>query len=806
MWSFLARLILRNRLAFLITLGGITLFMAWNASKVQLSYELGRMLPDTEKDLVEYKIFKETFGEDGAVLVIGIEPSNLFSLDIFNDWYELGDAIKKTDGIEEVVSLARCYHIVKNDSIQRLDFKPILTSKPKTQEELDSLKKIILSLPPYEGLLYSTKSNATLMAVTLNKAKLNTKSRLTLVDSIKSAADRFGEKHALQMHYSGLPYIRTAISRKVAYELLLFIVLALGVTSGILLIFFRSFKAMFFSILVVLIGVIWSFGSIVLMGYKISILIGLIPPLIIVIGVPNCILLLNKYHTEYQRHGNKIKALSRMIERIGMTTFLANVTTAIGFGVFYFTHTKMLMEFGLIASMNVMATYVISLILIPILFSFLAEPDVRHIKHLKGKNINRILKKIDFIVHHNRKMVYSLVIIIVLLSLYGMTKINSVGFIVDDLPKKDPIYTDLKFFEEKICPVMPFEISIDTKKKNGVISDNGKVLYKIKNLQKSLLEFPEFSKPVSVVEALKFAYQGYKDGNPKYFVLPSPTELKKLSDFISNSPQQKGNVFKTFIDSTKQTTRISIQMVDVGSVRMKEILSELRPKVDSIFNPEDYHVVLTGNSVIFATGNEYLLTNLKESVILALVLICGIMIMLFMSVRMITVSVLPSIIPLLMTAGLMGFCAIALKPSSILIFSIAFGIASDGTIYFLTKYRQEIKNRHFSISKAVSVTIEETGVSMVYTAIILFAGFGIFAASSFGGTQALGILVSLTLLIAYCSNLILLPAILLSLEKRLITKAFLSEPLIQVYDEDDDIDLDELEIKKEESLPLSTEK
>jgi predicted RND superfamily exporter protein len=168
-----------------------------------------------------------------------------------------------------------------------------------------------------------------------------------------------------------------------------------------------------------------------------------------------------------------------------------------------------------------------------------------------------------------------------------------------------------------------------------------------------------------------------------------------------------------------------------------------------------------------------------------------------MSPGMILTSVIPSLIPLIITAGVMGFCHIYIKPSTILVFSIAFGIASDGTLYFLTKYRQELKISNGNISRAVSLTIKETGVSMIYTAIILFCGFGIFSASSFGGTAALGILISVTLLIAYCSNLILLPCFLLSLEKKLTNKAFLQEPLIDVYNEEEDIDPDELEIKKE---------
>lgn len=798
MWAFLARLILRNKILFLILVSILTVFMGWRAVQVELSYEMARTLPEADQNYIDYVDFKKRFGEDGAVFAIGIQPKDIFSLKLFQDWYDLNDKIRQIDGIEEVVSLTRILNVVKNDSLQKFEFRKVVEKRPETQEQLDSIRKTIEGLHFYDSLIYHPGTKATLILITLDRKKLNTKNRIAMVDSITQEARNFGEKHHLQVHFSGLPYIRTAITRMVSQEMILFILLAIGVTTIILFLFFRSFNAVFFSLLVVLVGVTWSFGSMELLGYKISILTGLIPPLIIIIGVPNCILLLNKYQMEFARHGNKVKALARMIHSIGMTTFLANVTSGIGFGVFYFTNSKLLMEFGVVAALNVMLTYVISLILIPVIFSFLPPPKVKHLSHLQNKYLTRLLGKIDFWVHHKRRVIYVIVVVVMAISLYGTTQINTVGFIVDDLPSDHPVLVDLKFFESNFRGIMPFEISIDTRKTGGVIEDNAKVLYKEKALQKILAQYPEFSRSISLADFAKFVYQAYRDGNPKYFVLPPPTELNKINDYLENSIGDNGGKFRSFIDSTRQVTRVTTQMADVGSQRMQELLEELRPRIDSIFDPGQYDVKMTGNSVMFALGNKYLIQNLRESVFLAVILICFVMVGLFMSLRMITISVLPSVLPLIITAGLMGFFSIALKPSSILIFSIAFGIASDGTIYFLTKYRQELKDRKYGISKAVSLTIAETGLSMIYTAIILFAGFGIFAASKFGGTASLGILISLTLLIAYTSNLILLPTLLLSLEKRLTTKAFLSEPLIQVYDDDTEVEFDDLDKSQEE--------
>lgn len=795
MFRIIARIILRNRAALLVALGFLTLFFGWQASKITLSYEFAKILPANDPDFKAYDEFKKQFGEDGTVMLIGVKDSNFFTLKKFNDWHQLGKEIKQIDGIEAVVSEGEIFNIIKNESQKKFDIKPLVTGKIETQQELDSIAAVIDNLPFYDGFIRNSETGARLMAITFDKTKINTKNRIDIVNAIKAKADVFGKAHNLQLHISGMPYIRTAITGKVANELKLFLLLALLVCSIVLLIFFRNLTIVFFSVIVVCIAVIWSLGTIELFGYKITILSGLIPPLLIVIGIPNAILLLNKYHTEFRKHGNKIKALQQTVQRIGLTTFLANVTTAIGFFVFYFTRSNLLMEFGLVAAICTMTTWMISLILIPIIFSFLPVPDVKHTKHVQAKRMGFLLSTIDHIVHQHTRKVYVVVIILCIVAFYGTTKLSTVGYVVDDLPKKDPIYLDMKFFEENFKGVLPLEFSVDVKEKNGVM--DATVLQKINRLSRMLAKYPELSKPLTIVDGIKFSYQALNDGEKKYYILPGALDLARLNEYTGDM-KGKQNMFKSFLDSNKQITRISVQMADVGSVEMSKLVNELKPRVDSIFPTDKFDVQITGNSLIFLKGNDYLFKNLMESIVLAIVLISILMFGLFVSFRMVVFSIIPSIIPLLITAGIMGFAGVPLKPSTILIFSIAFGIASDQTIYFLTRYRQEMRHRHVPISKAVSITIGETGLSMIYTAVILFAGFFIFTASGFGGTAALGKLISVTLLVAMLTNIILLPCFLISFERRLTTRAFLEEPLIHVYDEDEDIELDELEIKKED--------
>lgn len=783
MWRKFSGLLLRNKLVFTLLVVLSTAFIGYEASKMELSYEFAKILPENDPTYIEYQDFKKQFGEDGNVMVLGFEDKNFFTLHKFNDWYHLSKAIKIISGIKEVLSVPTSYKLVKNDSLSKFDFVPLITTIPRTQQDVDSLKAEFDDLKFYDGIIYNKERGATLMAITFNRAALNSKRRLDIVKEIKTLTEAFATKHNVSMHYSGMPYIRSQMMEKVSHEMTLFLILAILITTIILWLFFRSAVNVFFSIIIVLMGVAWSIGILQLFGYKITILTGLIAPLIMVIGIPNCVFLINKYQSEFLLHRNKIKALSRTIETIGVTLFLANITTSIGFGVLYFTKSSMLVEFGVVAALSVMATYFITLILVPVMLFLLPPPKAKHTKHLEGKRINKILSVIDHLVQTKRTAIYVITLIITLIGLVGMFKINLIGYVVDDLPKKDPVYTDLHFFESAFKGVLPFEISVDSRKENGVFAQSAKVLYKMKVLQAVFAEYKEFSKPVSVVEAIKFSYQAYMGGNPKYYRVPSITDLRTLSDYSGGSLTGQDNKLKLFIDSTKRVTRISFQMADVGSKRIKELVAELRPKVDSIFDPKEYKVSMTGHSLVFLKSNDYLLYNLLESLIIEILLIAIVGMALFRSVSIIILSKLPCLIPLIITAGVMGFLDIRFKPSTILIFSIAFGISSDGTIYFLTKYRQELRKKGGDAFKAISEAIHDTGLSMIYTSIILFFGFSIFSVSSFGGTAALGVLISLTLIMSLITNLVLLPAILLSIANKRHNKEIMKQSIIELEEE-----------------------
>ena len=786
MFTYISKYILRHRTLLIILLTLATAFMAYKGQNVKLSYENSSLLPEKDTTRIHYQEFKNLFGEDGNVIVIGAINPEIFSIDQFNAWSELGNQIREIDGVLEVVSITRAINLVKNEETHEFNIKPIVSQKAQSQAEVDSLKTIITSLKFYEGMLYNPKTKATLMTITLNRHKLNNISRIALVDQIIQTVHTYQNKTKVEIHFSGMPYIRTVTMQKVKDELFLFVLLSTAIAAFIMLLFFKSVKVVFSSLVVVGIALVWVLGIQALFDYKITILSGVIPSLIVIIVIENCIYILNKYHWEYKSHGNKMRALSQVIHRIGFASLMTNASTALGFAAFILIPNQLLREFGVVTSISIMVLYVLTIVLLPIIFSFLAPPNAKQIKHLDNNFFGAVLDKIIYLISFRRKLIYGIAGGLIVIGFIGVSMMKTSGKIVDDFRSDDPTYLDLKFFENNFGGVMPFEISVDTKKKNGVM--NYSTIQKIDQLQNKINEHPEFSKPLSLIEVFKFARQSYYNGDSAKYSLPSSMEKNFILSYIPQNVQGSGNdLLKSFIDSSKQITRISFQMADVGTNHMDSLLAEIIPQVDSIFDVGKYKVNVTGNSVVYAKGTSFLIKNLFQSVLIAIFLISLLMAFLFTSFRMILVSMVPNIIPLLITAAIMGYAGIPIKPSTIIVFSIALGISVDNAIQYLSRYRHELKASHGNIKQSALNALHEAGFSMIYTSIVLVLGFSVFIVSEFGGTQALGILISTTLLIAMFFNILVLPSLLLSLDKRLVSKAF-TEDSIDVYAEDEEED------------------
>ena len=787
-WELIARIVLRNRILMLSIIAAITVFLALQWKNIHFTFTEANMLPDDNIANVEYNAFLDKFGEEGNLIIIGVKDSTFFTPKAYAAWSKLMNTIKKNQEIDLVVSLNDLKKLQKNEALETFELVPFVDeSKALNPKYLQTIKKELFNdLPFYEGLLFNKRSGSVRSAIYMDKKIVNTKARKTFVlEKLIPAITTFEKETKIDLRVSGMPYIRTLNAKTITDEISIFIGASLLITSLLFFFFFRSFKATLISIVIVVIGVMWSFGFLGLFNYEITILTALVPSLIIVIGIPNCIFLTNKYHQEFKVHRNKAKALQRVTTKIGMATLMTNLTTAIGFATFVASNNNLLLEFGVVTSINIMALFFLSLVLIPIFHSYLNPPKERHLKHLDRGSVKKFMDWILKTIKTNRFSIYAASVALLVFSIIGIYEMRISGSLIEDMPKKEAFFQDIVFFEKEFDGVMPLEIMIDTKRKKGVMKLS--TLKRMEELETAIEEIPELSKPISIVNLVKYSKQAYYNGNPDYYELPTSQEQAFILSYAKNATaNSKENLMKSYVDSTGQYARITTFMRDESGDQIAKIEEEIRKKADKLFPKERYNVIITGKALVFQKGTGYLLDNLLSSLIFAFFLTALLIGFMFRSFKMILVSIIPNLLPLFLTAGLMGFLDIPLKPSTILVFGIAFGLSVDDTLRFLSQYREELKKNNWKIKKSVYATFNESGLSMFYTSIVLFFGFSVFMLSSFGGTIALGGLISLTLLFGMLSNLMLLPALVLTLNKTLANEQEFIEPKIDIIERSDE--------------------
>ena len=775
MWQGLAKFVLKNRFVLLILLLLSTIVMGYYASKVKLSYEFSRAIPTDNPKYQDYQSFKKLFGDDGNLLVIGVQTKDFFTLKNFNAYQQLSNQVRQSFGVTDIVGIPGAVYLQKDSIEEKLISNKIFPESITTKSALDSARDIFLNLPFYRSMLFNPETNAYLLGARINKDTLNSPARTKVVEGIRKYVEEYEKNTGVKVHLSGLPLIRTVVAGRIQNEMKLFLIGSLVLSVLILFLFFRSVSTTLISLSVVLIGVIWTVALIYLCGYNITLLTALIPSLVVVIGIPNCIYFINKYHTSYVHSSEldeskrKESALIDMVSKMGVVTLFCNITAAIGFAVFALTKSEILKEFGVVAGISIMVIFVISFILLPSVLSYLPGPGKNQLKYLHNKWVGAFLNKVESWVFQHKKMVLISMLVLLIFSMIGIFKLKSVAYIVDDLPKTDVVYTDLKFFEKNFKGVMPLEIVVDAKKRRGL--RGLKPFYKIDSLAQYIGSKQGMNRPLSLAEGLKFATQGFNDNDSVNYRMPGDFEAVFLNDYLNRKGDSSngGNLSKlmsSFIDTSKRYTRLSVSMADIGTKELPAVLNDIQQNAEVYFDTASYKVTLTGTSITFLEGSRFIINGLKESIFWAFLLIAVCMLYLFRSFRILICSLLPNLIPLIVTAGVMGWAGVPLKPSTVLVFSVALGIAVDITIRFLVNYRQVLPDVNHNVSAAVRKTVQQTGLSIIYTSLVLIAGFIIFCGSSFGGTFALGWLTSLTLITATITNLVLLPVLLLMFAKK----------------------------------------
>ncbi|MBJ26000.1 MAG: transporter, partial [Flavobacteriaceae bacterium] len=523
-WSTVANLILKNRIIILLLILGLTFFWSNQWKNIQFTYTEAKLLPDDHPESLIYDDFKNKFGEEGNLIVIAVKDSLLFSEKNFNAWNKLSQKINEYPEVNFVLSFDNIKDLVKDNDNKRFILKEIFEDNKFDLENIAKFKeRIFYDLPFYNKLLLGNQNKTARTIISLNTEIVNTEIRKDFIlDNFIPLINQFEKSTSLDIKVSGMPYIRTLNAQNIKDEIGLFVFTALLVTALIFFLFFRSYRATFISMLVVLIGVGWAFGVLGWLGYEITILTALIPPLIIVIGIPNCIFLINKYQQEFAKNRNKLKSLESVIIKIGNATLMTNLTTASGFATFILTNSQVLKEFGIVASLNIMAIFLLSLLIIPIAYSFSGIPNKKHLKHLENVSIKKIVKWLENRVRKERLKTYIISLISLILGIIGIYQIEISGSIIEDMPKKSNFFKDIKFFDNEFNGIVPLEINIDTKRRKGV--NNLATIKRMNKLSDYISSIPELSSPISIINLLKYIKQAYYNGNPKYYKIPTSQE------------------------------------------------------------------------------------------------------------------------------------------------------------------------------------------------------------------------------------------------------------------------------------------
>ncbi|WP_051295840.1 efflux RND transporter permease subunit [Eisenibacter elegans] len=766
MWNRITSFIILHRFKLSGVIGILTIFFGFFAIKAEMSHNFASIVPSYDPEMQYFERFKKTFGEDANVFAVGLADKRAYELENFKALHTLVERIRQQHGVKQVLSLPQAIVILKDTTESKFVSEAIFEPMPQTQAALDSALALVSEMHFYDNQLINVQTGATLIAVSITKEVLDSPQRQVLTNNIKKLGDEFTQQTGIELHYAGVPEIRSFMTTKMASELKMLLMLSVVMTVIVLWWFFRSTKAIIVPLITIGVVVVWTMGVIVLLGYKINILTGLLPPILVVIGIPNSVYWITKYHQEYRKNPERALVIQKVVRHITPVALMTNVTTAIGFFVFSFMDTRILREFGVVSSIGVMSMFVVSVILLPTFMMWMPAPGDKELRHLDRMGLNKILDRFHQLIFERRPLIYTVVAFSVIVSLVGFSQLEVVSFMADDIPQNSTLKQDLAFFEQHFQGAMPLEIVVDTRKTKGVM--NLGTLRRADQLQDSLNSIDLVSQPLSLVSFVKAGRQAFYN-NPAFYGLPTNQDRVFILNYLKKSEEGSDNIsaLNNFVDSTGQQMRISLKVADVGSIKMDSLIEGvIRPQVAQIFDQEQYDVHITGTTLLFIKGNRYLVNNLKTSILIAIGLIAILMAFLFKSLRIIIVSIITNMLPLLITAGMMGFLGVALKPSTVLIFSIAFGIAVDDSIHYLARYRQGLLLNNLSVRDAVSLSLHETGAGMIYTSIILFFGFIIFIFSDFQGTKALGGLTSATLLCAMLANLLLLPALLLSLDKR----------------------------------------
>ncbi|MFD2515774.1 RND family transporter [Pontibacter locisalis] len=740
-----------RKLSYLVLLlvGLLTAVSIHYATKLRFDYNFDNFFPKGDPDLTYYFSYRDKFGNDNDYLLIGLDNNkSLFDQEFLLKVDSLTRFVQRLPNVEAVLSPTT----IKSPVIEQFGYFEIPYLHLEEPERFSQDSTIIYSNGELVGTLFSEDATSVSLFVQTTD-DLGKGASDTLIAAV---TDKLEALNMYDHHMAGKALAQSVFIEKMQVELAIFMSASILLVILFLWITFRTLWGVVVPLIIVLLSVIWGLGAMGIFGKPIDIMTVLLPTIIFVVGMSDVIHILSRYLTELSHGTEKMAAIKVTLREVGLATLLTSVTTAVGFLTLLTTDIVPIRNFGLYTAISIGLAFVLAFTVLPSLLVLLKRPDTQKVKR-RGLSWPITLRRMLRYVLRNPGLILTVSAFITMLSLVGISMIKVDTTLLEDLGDDDPIILDFKYFEEKFAGVRPFELHLIAGPDHTIY--DYEVLQEIEELENYLegtygLNF--VSSPATIVKTVNRAQSG---GLNEYYKLPEnkrqlQSVRRRLEAFKNRSEM------RSVVTPDAKEGRLTGKMTDIGSAAATVLNDSLRTFMAQNINPEYLQTRLTGSALLLDKNNEYVTMNMMQGLLIAFGVIALIVGIIFRSFRMVLISLVPNIIPLLMIGGIMGFLGINLTVSVSIVFTIAFGIAVDDTIHFLSKLKLELmagRSLHYAIKRSFI----SAGKAIIITSCILMGGFMTLILSTFDGTFYVGLFVSLTLLFAVVADLYLLPVLIL---------------------------------------------
>ena len=726
-------------------------------SQLRFDYDFESFFPENDTDREFYDSFRETFEPDNDFVLFGlVNEAGIFQKDFLVKVDSLTQRLSRLEYVESVTSPTNQEILIIPSMGGPLTTYPMLRFDQEEHYEEDST--YIYRCEHLVNTLFSETRQAVclVMQTTANLSKVRSDSLVFAVRDVLADFEFDG------LHVSGRIEGQQYFIEKMQWEMGIFISVSMVLLVIFLFITFRSLWGIWVPLLVVMLTAVWLLGFMKLTGKPIDLMVTLLPTILFVVGMSDVVHILSRYLEELRNGLAKIEALKIAFREIGMATFLTSITTAIGFLTLLTAAVKPIREFGVYTAVGVIFAFILAFSLLPALLVLFAKPKIANRTNDKLFWYSRLRRLFAWTLRHRFKVLVGGGVLVIV-ALIGISRIEIDNFLLEDLHDEDPHKQDFLFFEKHFSGVRPFEMAFSVGDSAETVLDR-EVILEVNKIEKYLKEEYGLGAIMSPVSLVKHTNMGLFGGNPDRFLVPeSKRAFADIRRKIKN--QDYRGPFRMYYTEDRKMGRISGKMTDDGGKLIKEKNEKLLKFIEENIDSNLVECRLTGMALLIDKNNETLASNMMNGLLIAFGIIALIMGILYRSLIIIFISLIPNMLPLLVIGGVMGFSGIDLKVSTSIIFTIAFGIAVDDTIHYMSKLRLEL-GKGKPLLYALKRTSISTGKAITVTTLILCSGFITLILSTFTSTYYIGLLITITLVMAVLSDLLLLPVLLILFYRR----------------------------------------